>query len=301
MTTFKEYLVESAKPSKKQSIVHLEKMKPAEALELLSSIANETSMHWKDLKLKLKVDGLGARFGKDAHGHFFFESSRSGIIQTSGAFSSYTAGKNSSELSIVRAKHYDELYEVLHKSKLWKSLPNDTKVIVELLYNPMAEESELGLKFVNIHYDKSKLGSELTIVPLKVEVASNGEQHPQEEKIIDKLLKQSTTKIKIINPQIGTQHTLDVSAALSPLKLLPNNAKELVNSLKHGDKAKKLELTAILDVIKDQLASQVLAHSQAMLNHLDSNIGQDMEGVVIEWNGKKYKVTTAAFKKLLKK
>lgn len=300
MTTFKEYLIEGAKPSKKQSIIHLEKLKPAEALELLSAIAAESTGQWKNLKLKLKVDGLGARFGKDAHGHFFFESSRSGIIQSSGAFSNYTAGKNSSELSLVRAKHYDELYEVLHKSKLWKSLPNDTKVVVELLYNPMAEESELGLKFVNIHYDKSKLGSELTIVPLKVEVASNGEQHPAEDKIIEKLLKQSTAKIKIIDPQIGNQHSLDVSAALAPMKLLPNNAKDLVKSLKHGDKAKKAELGLILDQIKDQLASQVLAHGRAVLAHT-SNLGPELEGLVIEWNGKKYKVTTQAFKKLLKK
>lgn len=231
------------------------------------------------------------RFGKDAKGRFFFETSNSGPIQKAKAFSTFTAAKGANEVSITRALHYDDIYDALEASDLWKDLPNDSKVIVEIMYNPMAEEDEAGLKFVSVKYDKSKLGSLMTIVPISAVVASSGNKHEEEHAIIERLLKKSTSKIKVVSPKLGKLH-VDVKAELDPLKLLGPDAEHVIKSLKHADKPKKQEYITILNAIKDDIAEKLLQHPIKGRDVL----GDEVEGLVIQWQGKLFKVTTPDFK-----
>lgn len=69
--TFKQYLTEEIKTSKRQSITHLQDMKPVDALTFLHEIYHSFKGKLKDINIDLKADGLGARFGKDSKGKFF--------------------------------------------------------------------------------------------------------------------------------------------------------------------------------------------------------------------------------------
>lgn len=291
MITFKQFLSEEIAQTKRKSIVHLQDMKPVDTLEFLHEIAHSFKGKLKDIGVSLKVDGLGARFGKDVNGKFFFETSNSGAIQQKRAFSSYTANKGGNEVSIIRAFHYDDIYDIIEESDLWKDLPNDTKVVIEILYNPMAEEDEEGLKFVAVKYDKAKLGEVMTIVPISVTQASSGVHHEKNEEIIHSLLKKSNKKLKVVSPDLKTT-SIDIKAALDPLRFLGVDAEHVIKSLKHADKPQKQEYIAILNAIKDEVAKLILQHPIKGKDMLGSKV----EGLVIEWNGKLYKVTEPEFK-----
>lgn len=292
MTTFKEYLLtEDILQTKRQGIIHLQDMKPLEFLVFAHEIQNTFKGKLSNLDIDLKVDGCGWRFGKDSKGNFFAETSNSGAIQKAKAFSAFTAAKGANEVSITRALHYDDIYDVLEASNLWKDFPNDTKIVIEIMYNPMSEESEDGLKFVSVKYDKDKLGSLMTIVPISATVASSGERHAEEKEIIDSLLKKSTSKIKVVSPKLG-KLSLDIKAELEPLQLLGPDAEHVIKSLKHADKPKKQEYIAILNAIKAEIADKILQHPIKGKDVL----GTEIEGVIIEWNGRLFKITTPDFK-----
>ncbi len=98
---FDDFLNETIAASKRTSMMHLEKAKPSEFLELARTINKEQKGVLKDMTVRLKVDGAGIRFGKDSAGSFFFEASRSGPIQVQGAFSKYASEKGG---DVSRAK-----------------------------------------------------------------------------------------------------------------------------------------------------------------------------------------------------
>lgn len=283
--------MEEIATSKRKSIVHLQDMKPSDFLEFAHEISSAFKGKLKDINVDLKADGLGARFGKDSKGKFFFETSNSGPIQKAKAFSTFTAAKGASEVSITRALHYDDIYDALEASELWRDLPNDSKVTVEIMYNPMAEEAEDGIKFVSVKYDKSKLGSLMTVVPISVTVASNGEHHEDEKSIIADILNKSNKSIKVVSPKLG-KLSLDVKAELEPMSLLGPDAEHVLKSLKHADRPKKQEYIAILNAVKEQIAAKILQHPIKGKDVL----GNDVEGLIIEWSGKLYKITTPDFK-----
>ena len=115
--------------------------------------------------MSLKLDGFGFRFGND-NNEFFVESSRSGIIKKFDTFSSYTLktlkGNRYDNLRVERAKQYDELHKILHKS-FHSILPKNCKIICEVLLNSLAVDFYDQYKFVSVLYDKEKLGKCLTI------------------------------------------------------------------------------------------------------------------------------------------
>jgi hypothetical protein len=291
MLSFKQFLTEEIAQTKRKGIVHLQDMRPLEFLQFAHEISSSFKGKLKDINVDLKADGLGARFGKDSKGKFFFETSNSGAIQKAKAFSTFTAAKGASEVSIIRAFHYDDIYDALEASDLWHELPNNCKVVVEIMYNPMSEETEDGIKFVSVKYDKSKLGSLMTMVPISVTVAHSGEQHENEKQIIDDLLQKSNSKIKIVSPKLG-KLSLDVKSELEPLSLIGPDAEQVIKSLKHADKQKKQEYIAILNAIKSEIADKILLHPIKGKDIL----GTENEGYILEWNGKLFKVTTQSFK-----
>lgn len=293
MKTFVEYLKEEAVATKRQNMLHLQKMKDEEFIEFVRSVKTEMNGKLANVKVSLKLDGGGGRFGKDADGRPFFEGSRTGPIFEPKAFSTHAKSKGYEGEMLMRAGHYDDMFDVITKSAFIKSLPNNTKVICELMYNPMAEISDDGVKFVTIKYDKSKLGKTLTIVPFKVVVASTGHEHAQSDKILKDLFALSTDDIKFIDPNLKTSGQIDISAFVDPVLSLNQHSLAILKSRKADDKAAKENIKALIQRVKDSLAEYILKHE----NILDKfKLGPDIEGLVLNINGQDVKVTTAEFK-----
>lgn len=271
--------------STRKSITHLEKAKPVEFLSLAREI-----LQMKHAKISLKVDGAGIRFGKDEVGNFFFETSRSGPIQTKNAFSEHAKSREGCDLA--RAKHYDDLYDALEASSLWLDLPNDTKVSAEVLFNPMAEEIRDSLRFVSVAYEKTKLGSIMTIIPFGVVVASNGIVHKEHNEILEMLLRKSNSKIKIETPDLG-KVVLDVETILQPLLVLGPDLDAVIASRKAVDKPKKELYNMVIQSVKDQLAQFILSNPKIKGK---DKFGPEIEGLVLDMGSRQFKVTTPEFK-----
>ena len=289
MMKFEQYLHEAEiAASKRKSMMHLEKAKPSEFLELARDIMKTGKM--KDVKISLKVDGAGIRFGKDSQGRFFFETSRSGPIQQRKAFTSYASQKTGADLS--RAAHYDDMYDYIETSNLWKDLPKDTKVIAEIMYNPMAEIIQDKVKFVSVAYDKSKLGSLMTIIPFDVVVSSTGKQHPEKDDIIKGLLKKSNKEIKVETANLQGA-SFNVETILKPILALGSDIDSVLASRKASDKAKKELYQIVIQNVKDQLAKFILDHPEIAGK---DKFGPEIEGLVLDIGDRQFKVTTSAFK-----
>jgi hypothetical protein len=298
MITFKQFLAEEEVLSTtRKSMLHLQQMKPIEFVTWAKSVEAEFGGVLKNISVSLKVDGLGARFGKDKAGKFFFEGSRTGAIFEPKAFSSYAKSKNAAPELIARAEHYDDIFDLLKSSALVKALPNDTKVICEIFYNPMATQEGSKLKFVTVKYDKSKLGDTMSVVPIDVVSASTGAQLAEKTQVLDALFAASTKNIKVIDAKLKAK-SIDVRATLSSVFKLSDADLATLKSLKAADKPRKAELTALIQAAKDKLADYLLKHDSI---EGKDKLGKEIEGLVFDIGGKSIKVTTQAFKDSKKK
>jgi hypothetical protein len=294
MMSFKDYLKESVVTTSREGMIHLQKMPDIEFVEFIRSIKHELSGKLDNMKVSLKVDGGGGRFGVTQDGQPFFEGSRTGPITTPKAFSTFAKSRgNATEEILIRAGHYDDMYEIITKSNFIKKLPNDTKIICELLYNPMGQLIDDGIKFVSIKYDKNKLGEVMTIVPFKAIVASTGKDHPESDKIIQMLYKLSDKDIKFIDPKLTTKGTIDISGMIDPVMSLQGDALNVLTSRKHSDKAEKHAIKDIIQGVKNRVAEYILDHPSIIGKSI---LGNDIEGLVLNINGKDIKVTTPQFK-----
>lgn len=147
--------------TKRQNMSHLEAMKDLDFIALCQSLDGGTM---SGLKTVMKVDGLAARFGKDKDGNIFFESARSGPVFEPGTFSIYTMEKGGSDESIERSRHYDNLLLFFKISGVLKDLPNNTKIVCEVLYTPLSQEEDDGFRFVSVKYSKKAITKKLTIL-----------------------------------------------------------------------------------------------------------------------------------------
>lgn len=286
----KESVNEDAVTTKRKGLVHLEKMSDLEFVEFFRDVNPKL----KNLPVSLKVDGIGGRFGKDEKGKPFIENSYSGPRFEKGSFLAFAKSReNADEGMLNRAEKFDMIFDIISESALMKSLPNDTKVICEFLFNPLGQEKDNTIKFVSVSYDKSKLGSELTVVPISVIVASTGEEHPQMKKIIDSLLKQSTDKIKVVSPKLAQKGDIDITAIVDPIKTLDADAIAKIKSLKAADKPEKARIKEVIQAVKEKMAKYILDHPSIVGKDI---LGPEVEGLVINLGGKNIKITTQAFK-----
>lgn len=293
MKSFKSFLSEAVEASKRQNMLHLQKMKDEEFVDWIRQIKSELNGKLENLRVSLKVDGGGGRFGKDSDGRPFFEGSRTGPIFEPKAFSTHAKSKGFEGENLLRAGHYDDMFEHITKSDFIKTLPNNCKVICEIMYNPMAEIDDDGVKFVTIKYDKSKLGSLMTIVPFKVVVASTGQEHSQGTEILKKLYSMSNDKIKFVDPNLKVSSHIDIAAFIDPIASLNQQSLEILKSRKAADKAAKENVKTIIQRVKDALALYILHHE----NIVDKfKLGKDIEGLVLNIGGQDIKITTAEFK-----
>jgi hypothetical protein len=298
MITFKQFLAEEVVASKRKSLMHLQGMKPIEFVQWVQGLHNDFGGVLSDLEVSLKVDGLGARFGKDKDGQFFFEGSRTGPVFKEKAFSSYAKEKGSKQEVIDRASHYDDMFDTLKASSLTKLLPNDTKVVCEIFYNPMATEHEDGsVVFVTVKYDKSKLGKTMTLIPIAVLNASTGEHSDLEDEVKDKLFKASDANVKVIDPKLKVGK-IDIRAKTKSVMKFGEKEFALIKSLKGADKEAKQALLATVQKAKDELAQFLLDHPSIVGK---DKLGKDIEGLVFTAGGQPVKVTTQEFKDSKKK
>lgn len=291
MLSFSEFIKEEVAATTRQGIAHLQDMKPEEFISWVKSVKAAGSV-LSDYKTVMKIDGLGARFGRAANGQIFFEGSRTGPIFDSGAFSAHAIAKGSAEEIVLRAKHYDDMLEIFKTAKFMQVIPNDTKVVCEIFYNPMAREDEDGITYVTVKYDKTKLGSLMSIMPYTILQASTGIEHPRKQEILDALYKQSNDKIRIIDPNLKMR-TIDVSGIIDTVSTLEDGALQIIKSRKAADKEARQNILSIIQKAKDELAAYLLAHPGIEGKF---KLGKNIEGIVIHINDKPFKITTDEFK-----
>lgn len=297
MKTFREFIQEEVVSSRRQGITHLQEMKPEEFVAWMRSVKTELGGVLKNIKAVMKIDGLGARFGKDSNGRPFFEGSRTGPVFDSGAFSAHARSKTDDVEMIARAVHYDNMLEIFKKEDFMNALPNNTKVVCEIFYNPMAEETEKGIKFVTVSYDKNRLGSLMTIMPYTVLNASTGHDSPEKISILKELYKKSSDKIKIIDPNLKFTE-IDIRVYADAASAYSDESLSILKSRKTADRADKQNLLNALQKIKDDLADYLLAHPGIEGKF---KLGPEIEGVVLHLPDRTsgtapYKITTDAFK-----
>lgn len=283
--------------SPRQGLVHLQKMNDIDFINFVREMKTKLKGKLNDVQLNLKVDGLGARFGKDDDGRPFFESSHSGPIFQGGMFSRHAESKGFTGEKLERARHYDNLFHAVVNSKFVEDLPSDTKVECEILYNPLAEVTETGLKFVTVSYDKRALGKLMSIVPFKAMVASTGEPHPKSDSIIGMLMRHSTSTVKFIDRRLTQNGEIDVNAIIDPIMSINDQSIAILNSRKAADREEKIQLKTFLQTVKDELAHFIISHPNILGKDM---LGKDIEGMVIRPKGSvPFKVTTPEFKAAL--
>jgi hypothetical protein len=255
-------------------------MKNAEFLELAKEIADNGGT-LNDAAVNLKVDGAGIRFGRDAEGRPFFMTSKvtTPLYQSDvGYFTAFGRERGQDEQQLARTQNYDRALEVITTSKFIQTLPKDTIVQAEMLYNPMAEVSDQGLKFVNIAYDPKKLGKSMTLVPFMFKQYSTGEDLPNSEAIKKKLLAASDPSIKIISNNLK-QKGINVGKIIEPVL---------------GLDPKKKANTPTFDLAKQQLSAAIIDNPKLQGKDV---LGDTYEGIVVNMpSGRLFKVTSQQMK-----
>jgi hypothetical protein len=283
--------------SPRVGLAHLQKMNDIDFINFIKSLKTELKGKLNDVQLNLKVDGLGARFGKDDSGRPFFESSHSGPIFHGGMFSKHAESKGFTGEKLERARHYDNIFHTIVNSKFVEDLPLDTKVECEILYNPLAEVTETGLKFVTVSYDKRALGKLMSIVPFRANVASTGDPHPKSDNIMGMLMRHSTSTVKFIDRRLTQNGEIDVTAIIDPVMSINDRSIAVLNSRMKADKEEKLQLKVFLQTVKDELAHFIITHPNILGKDM---LGKDVEGIVVRpKNSVPFKVTTPEFKSAL--
>jgi hypothetical protein len=255
-------------------------MKNADFLEIAKAIADNGGK-LDGVPISLKVDGAGIRFGKDQSGRPFFMTSKvtTPLYQDDvGYFTSFGQERGQDAEQLARTKNYDDALALITGSKFIQSLPADTIVQAEMMYNPMAQKTDQGLKFVNIPYDPKKLGKQMTLVPFVFKQYSTGDERPDADKIKKRLLAASDSNIKIVSNNLD-QKGINVSKIINPILNLDPKDKA---SMPAFDQAKQQLSSAIID--NPKLAGKDV-------------LGDNMEGVVVNMpNGQMFKVTSQQMK-----
>ena len=295
MLSFKEFLNEqSVATSKRQGIQHFQDMKPIEFINWLNEVKKTHKGILKGIKVNLKVDGGNFKIGKDSNGTPFVEGSRTGPIFDDNAFSRHALSSNKSEEIVTRAFHYDKVAELLKKSKLMKALPNDSKLIFELFYNPMGKDLGNHIQFVTVQYDKAKLGDIITVIPYNCVYASTGQPRPDEQEIISEIEKQSSKDIRVVSPRLGFSG-VDLNGIIDPINQFDDEAKRIITSRKKADKEQKSALLQILAQIKQKIYDELLLNPK-YLDGLDRICNpDDNEGICLFLPHGTFKMTSQKF------
>jgi len=293
MKSFLSFL-EEMKKTKRVGIEHLNKLKPLDFIKLVEYIKDEMGgkISDKSASTSVKVDGFGLRFGLDAKGTFFIESSNSGPQFKAGAFSEYTKNKKGETDQISIA--YDSVFESLQKNSKLQSIlrkyktSTGLKVVAECLYSPIGKKENGKIKFVAINYDEAKLGKIATLVLIK---AQDGEGEivkgpiPEIKKISSSDYLFTDAKVKTV----GADLNIEIKDVLKFIKKYPE-WEQLVISRKKIDKEIKTLIKNTLAEYQEKMAAKVLKMIK------DPKFGDEFEGIVVQLlNGKSFKVVHTDF------
>lgn len=261
-------------------------MKDADFIKLCQEIA-QLGGNFDEVPINLKVDGAGIRFGRDQKGQPFFMTSRVDqpiYAEDQGFFSKYAKEQGQNQEQQARARNYDQALKIITDSDFIKKLPVNTLVQAEMLYRPMAQQTEDGLKFVNISYDPKELGKVMTLVPFAVKRFSTGTEldAQQSAEIKKQLTDASTSDVKIINNQL--EHSgLDVKKIVDPVVDLDPK-----NRVANKDK---------LDAARENLSQTILTSPKLRGKNV---LGNTMEGIIVNMpSGQLFKVTSPQMKQAM--
>jgi hypothetical protein len=289
--------------SKRKGIVHLEKMKDLDFLDLLDELRDEVTgkITLDNVPMTVKIDGFGSRFGKAEDGRPFYETSRAGPKFGPGNFLKYHQEKGTQDTEILRrASLFDDLQnkimdliKVVDK-RLGKDFLKDIKVHVEVLYLPFASEQEDGrLKFVGIAYDRLPEGVELALVPLFAEISSTGAQHPKSVQIVQKLRSLGIVgETMFIDNSLTQQGNIDVTGMIPPME----NLDTLKNMILSNKRDAKKEASEVLQPIKDALSKFVIEHPDLLGKDI---LGKDYEGIILNTSKGPVKITSPEQKDII--
>jgi hypothetical protein len=270
-------------------------MKDAEFLTMVDELAKNGSK-LDGIPINLKADGAGIRFGKDEQGRPFFMTSRVTkplYVGNVGDFAAYGQSQGQDSEQLERTKKYDQALDIIVNSDFIKTLPTDTIVQAEMMFNEMAEKTKDGLKFVNIGYDPKKLGSVMTLVPFSFKKYSTGESLPDAEKIKKGLISKSNGKIKMVDNQLK-QKGIDVSKIIAPVLNMDSSLKAALTARTRGENPQKDQAKAILTKARQDLSDFIINNPN--ISGKDQ-LGSNIEGLVINLpNGQLAKVTSQQMK-----
>lgn len=290
--------------SKRKGIVHLEKMKDIDFLNLLDELRDETSdkITLDNIPMTVKIDGFGSRFGKSEDDKPFYETSRAGPKFGPGNFLKYHQEKGTQDPEILhRAGMFDQLQNKIMDligvidDRLGADFLADVKVHVEVLFLPFASEQEDGrLKFVGISYDKLPEDVELALVPLFAEISSTGAPHPKSSQIIKTLKKLGVIgDTMFIDNSLTTNGQIDVTGLIPPME----NLETLRNMILSNKRDAKKEAAEALQPVKDSLADYIVEHPGILGKDI---LGRDYEGIILNTSQGPVKITSKEQKNIIK-
>jgi hypothetical protein len=296
--SFKQFLSEAA--TRKVFISHLDKMKPLEFLALVSKLDKKFKGVLSKNKLSIteKIDGSALRVGQDKDGNSFIESSTSASMFNVGDF---VARDKSKGYSGEVGKKFDALLKGFKNDKKFQSVLskfNDgtgIKVIGEILYTPMGiEDLDTTIKFIRIHYDKTKLGTEWTFVPFKV-INDAGEEYSNTPEIKKAIYAISSKARKYVPPTLNISDDIDISIEIKEFQSnILGKYKDLdvlLSSRKHADRELKEKIKNEILKYQEMIAKKIISYVKSGV------FGKDFEGMVIELpDGSVLKVVSDVFK-----
>jgi hypothetical protein len=268
--------------TKKDNLTHLRNMNSIQFIRWIKS----TNGVILNPKLTMKVDGIGARFGKDKEGNIFLESTRSVPIFNCGDFEKYTKNITSNSVRILRSIHYDNILHCLKNSNMMKEFPDNTKCVCEILYNPMGIVNGTKIKFVNVNYDLARLGTMITILPYYFIELDQGNR-------LDDIQLLSTEEVKIVETNLESTD-INIMTIYKDIQLFDSSQIKILLSRKPT--FEKENIKTILFSIKKRL-EKILLETDCIKDKY--KLGKEIEGIVLWINGKGYKITTDKFKSLL--
>ena len=284
----------AVKSQLRKGMPHLHDLKSADFLDLLDELHDGNgNFKLQNIPLNVKVDGFGGRFGKNAEGKPFMGTSRTEPRYQAG-FLDYHKQKGTTDPDILgRAKLFDDLFhQMMNAVKLvdGKLGPNflvNKQITCEVLYIPFATETPEGkLKFVGIHYDKLPEGVQLALVPFRVVDADSGEDLPESQSYIKKLLSVGRQgSVMFIDNSLTQNDALDVTAIVPPLENI-EQFKAMLSSKKRDQAA---EVKAALEPVKVALEKAIIEDPNIIGKDM---LGKDYEGIVINSRLGPIKVTS---------
>jgi hypothetical protein len=298
----------AVKAQLRKGMPHLRDLKPADFLDLIDELKTAGGkFKLQNIPLNVKIDGLGARFGKNAQGKPFMGTSRTEPRYTAN-FLDYHKEKGTTDPEMLnRAANYDKLFNEMMVAievidlKLGANFLINKQVTCEVLYLPFASETPEGkLKFVGIEYDQLPQGVDLVIVPYRITDSTTGQDIPNTDAALQKIanLGQQGNTMFMSN-RLVQKGALDVTEIIN----LVDNLDELKQIVSATAGKRDRASLALRREVETKLKSVQIALEKAIDEDPKilgkTKLGQDYEGIVINSRLGPIKVTSQRQKDII--